>query len=224
LDRQEKAAERAKERREQAALRIKMKREEQEDAIGHLGEVNDSRFQKSKNKKNNTKKKKNNNNKDMQGNNTHPNSPKKPKSTFGDSPTRSMMINARDEDDEDDSIQSIQSIQNMQNMQNMQSNNESRRRNAPPQTRQHPSPSLYTFDRRFSRNQPIGMELEWSAKQGLLVKQVDSHGQASFLDVAKHDVVSHGFFFIFLVSFLNGDLSNLAKGCKKLGKKTTIFF
>ena len=169
-----------------------MKREEQEDAIGHLGEVNDSRFQKSKNKKNNTKKKKNNNKKkDMQGNNTHPNSPKKPKSTFGDSPTRSMMINARDEDDEDDSIQSIQ------NMQNMQSNNESRRRNAPPQTRQHPSPSLYTFDRRFSRNQPIGMELEWSAKQGLLVKQVDSHGQASFLDVAKHDVVSHGFFFFF---------------------------
>ena len=174
-----------------------MKREEQEDAIGHLGEVNDSRFQKSKNKKNNTKKKKNNNKKDMQGNNTHPNSPKKPKSTFGDSPTRSMMINARDEDDEDDSIQSIQSIQNMQ------SNNESRRRKAPPQTRQHPSTSLYTFDRRFSRNQPIGMELEWSAKQGLLVKQVDSHGQASFLDVAKHDVVSHGFFF--LVSFLKGD-------------------
>ena len=199
-----------------------MKREEQEDAIGHLGEVNDSRFQKSKNKKNNTKKKKNNNKKkDMQGNNTHPNSPKKPKSTFGDSPTRSMMINARDEDDEDDSIQSIQSIQNMQ------SNNESRRRKAPPQTRQHPSPSLYTFDRRFSRNQPIGMELEWSAKQGLLVKQVDSHGQASFLDVAKHDVVSHGFFFIFLVSFLvsflNGDLPNLAKwDAKNWG--TTIFF
>ena len=192
LDRQEKAAERAKERREQAALRIKMQREEQEDAMGHLGEVDDSRFQKSKNRKNR---------KDRTGKYTHSTSPKKPKSTFGDSPTRSMMINARDEDDEDDSIQSIQS------------NDERRWRKASPQTRQHPSTtsstsspptssSLYTFDRRFSRNQPIGMELEWSAKQGLVVKQVDSHGQASFLDVAKNDVVST-VFFLFCSSILS---------------------
>ena len=46
-----------------------------------------------------------------------------------------------------------------------------------------------TFDRRFSRNQPIGMELEWSSKQGLVVKTVDPSGQAMQMDVIRNDIV-----------------------------------
>ena len=187
LERQEKAAIRSKERREKSKTILQNKKIEKEDALFHLGELKSSKY-KNQHQKTTTNRKKRT---------TMMNTPivTKYTGTFASEPfpthqrRKNTKQSRRNGNIDPTGTKGTTGRSNTINNKNRASANNYNNKNSTMKDEMKNMNRYCTFDRRFSRNQPIGMELEWSSQQGLVVKTVDPSGQAMQMDVIRNDIV-----------------------------------